>query len=181
MEKAWDECLGLILREIQYLGDFEDDDPDFRAYFEPLKAYVERDDVGAALLKPLLGIDEEAPDPDDLRFGWEYLDDAPEMPEGFSWGRIAERYRKSLRAERILSPELQKQFNAKNLDRIAELLQGQFGVQPEADERRYAERMREKYRILDLSAMLPPTSDQRGDMLLRKAFVPQKVREDPRR
>ncbi|MEM7588108.1 MAG: NACHT domain-containing protein, partial [Acidobacteriota bacterium] len=179
MSKAWEECLALILKEIQYLGDFEDDDPDFQAYFEPLKAYIERDDVGAALLKPLLEVDDEAPDPDDLRFGWDYLDNTRDMPDGFSWTRIADRYRKSLKNQRILSDELRQKLDSENLERIGRILEGHLGILPESDERRYAERMREKYRVLDLSAMLPPTSDQRGGVTLRKAFVPQKVRENP--
>ena len=179
MEKAWLACIDLILREVRYLGDFEDDDPDFKAYFKPLKGYIDQPTVGSELLKPLLALDDAAPEPAELRFGWDYLDDAPEMPDGFSWVRIAERYRKSLRDQRILSADLREQLNTEALESIRGLLQGGIGVQPEADERRYGERMREKYRVLDLSAMLPPTGDQRRDVLLRHAFVPQKVRENP--
>ncbi len=179
MERAWTACVDLILREVRYLGDYEDADPDFRAFFGPLRAYLGQDVVGSELLRPLLALDEEAPDPTVLAFGWNYLEAAPDLPEGFSWARIAERYRKSLTTERILSPDLRDQLAGQNLERIHRLLEGHAGVQPEADEARYAERMREKYRVLDLSAMLPPTADERGEMLLRHAFVPQNLRYDP--
>ncbi len=178
-ESAWMECLDLIGREIQYLGDYEDADPDFKAFFGPLQEYVKQDIIASELLRPLLELDDEAPAAGVLRFGWAYLEDAPDLPEGFSWARIAERYRKSLATGQIFADELRPKLDAKNLARIAKILEGHLGVQPEADEARYAERMREMYRVLDLSAMLPPTADDRGQILLRNAFVPQKLREDP--
>ena len=184
MERAWASVLELVLDNVRVLGDFDpeelEDDDGFKAYGQALARLLDDHVVGAELLKPLLELDDDAPDAAVLADAWERVG-GPAMPRGFSWTAVTDAYRKRLEKRRVLTPELHDQLNAENLARVRELLEASAGVQPHGDEARYARRMREKYRVLDLSAMRPPTADDAGDVLLRDAFMPQKLRGSRRR
>ena len=65
------------------------------------------------------------------------------------------------------------------LAEIRDAQKEQVGVRIVVSETRYAARMREKYQVLDLTALQTPTVDSPGQLHLRKVFLPQDVREDP--
>ena len=176
MENAYGACFEIILRTLLGLG-FDPDD--FKPYEKAVRRFLDDETVAEELLKPAIDIqDRLSPDAEVLKDAWSRLE-CPELPEGFSWPNVVSGYRLQLNKEKIASATLREEFSAANLLDIREEMRKIAGVQPEADVVRYGQRMRQKYRVLDLSALQSPTVDEPGRILVRDAFVPQNVREDP--
>ena len=53
MERAWAACVELILVNVKALGDYEEDDPEFKACAQALTKLLDDDAVGRELLLPL--------------------------------------------------------------------------------------------------------------------------------
>lgn len=174
MVKALEGFSRIIETYLQALGYFDDD---LETWLPGIKALIDDPVVADELWSPLVGEDKDnSPNVEVLQDTWTRLMAEP-MPKEFKWEGVAASYRMQVERQRIIDKDLRPQLNIEELVRLRKAVQG---AAPTGDVHRYAARMRTKYRILDLTNFISPTEDQpnRG-MLLREAFVPQLVREDP--
>ena len=180
VEEALERAYGYwIEATLAYLKGLGYEQEDLEAYKDSFARLLEDDALGDELAKPLLHGD-----------GWKGLDvltfeeawrrNACEpLPETFQWPVALSAFRRHVQKQRVVTPELQATLNAENLQALLEEVRRQGGVRPEGNERRYAERMRQKYRILDLTALAPATTDETGPLQLREVFLAPDVRENP--
>ncbi len=99
------------------------------------------------------------------------------MPEAFRWESVAAAYRRQIERQRIVDGSLRSQLQ---LELLRQMRDDARGARPKGDLARYAARMRTKFRMLDLGHFISPTVDEpRRGLLLREAFIQQRVREDP--
>ncbi|MCP4657429.1 MAG: NACHT domain-containing protein, partial [bacterium] len=176
MERAYAAWFEMILANVKSLGYDEDD---LKAFEAAGKKLIDDKAVADELLKPVFdSADRTSPEIAILRDAWRRLD-CPELPDGFRWQNVTGGYRRQVERQKVLSADLRPQLTAETLAEIREALVTIAGVRPQASEARYADRMRQKYRVLDLTALQSPTVDEPGLILLRDAFLPQRVREDP--
>ncbi|HEX3527645.1 MAG TPA: NACHT domain-containing protein [Thermoanaerobaculia bacterium] len=176
LERAYGYWIEATLGYLKALG-YEEED--LEAYKESFSRLLEDSTLGEELAKPLLhgdgwqGLDALAFDE-----AWKRSSCAP-LPETFQWSVALSAFRRHVQKQRVLTPELQAALNAENLQAILDEIRQQSGVRSEGNERRYAERMRLKYHILDLAALAPATYDDTGNLQLREVFLAPDVRENP--
>lgn len=174
MVQAFEGFGNVFFANIRSLG-FADDE--LEPWGPGLKALIEDPTVADELWRPLIdGEATAAPDVDVLRETWLRLD-GEDLPEGFRWESVAAAYRRQVENQRIVDDTLRPMLQ---VDVLRQLRNEARGAQPKGDLARYAARMRTKYKVLDLSHFVSPTVDEpRRGLLLREAFVPQQVRDDP--
>ncbi|HEY0781567.1 MAG TPA: HEAT repeat domain-containing protein [Thermoanaerobaculia bacterium] len=158
-------------------------DDEVEAYAESMKRFLEDDGVGTALAEAVLQLDDgAAPEVGLFRAAWKRLG-GKALPAEFRWETAVSTYGKLLQKEKFRVPALREIATAEMHAAIRDELRAirrQGGVHLETDAWRYAERMKTKYRALDLASISPPTGDEGGGlMFVRDAFIPQDVRENP--
>jgi hypothetical protein len=159
------------------------DEEEVRTHADSFERFLDDDAVGEALAQAVLQLEDgDAPEVGLFRAAWKRLEGTA-LPDGFRWDGAIKAYGKLLEKEKFKVPTLREiasaEMTAQVLGEIRELRR-QAGVRPETDEVRYAERMKTKYRALDLASLAPPTGEEGGGLvLLRDAFTPQDVRENP--
>ena len=176
MERA---CGGWIETVLKNLGGLGYDPEDLAEYKDSFERVLNDEEIGQELVRPLLeGGDWKGPDVALFQDTWARLGCKP-LPKEFQWPIALDAFKRQVEKQRILTPELREQLNAMNLIAIREELEQLRGVRPEANERRYAARMRQRYRVLDLAAIAPPAEERPLDIQLRDVFLPQDMRENP--
>ena len=180
VEEALERAYGYwIEATLGYLKGLGYEEEDLETYKESFAQLLEDSALGEELTKPLLHGD-----------GWKGLDvltfeeawrrnSCEPLPETFQWSVALSAFRRHVQKQRVVTPELQATLNAESLQALLEELRRQGGVRAEGNERRYAERMRQKYRILDLTALAPATADETGPLQLREVFLAPDIRENP--
>jgi len=164
---------------LKYLGGLGYDPEDLAEYRESFEKFLEDEEVGAELVKPVMdGESWQGAEVAVFQGRWQALGLKP-FPEGFQWPAALSGYRRLVQKQRERDPELREVLNAETLQAIRKELRRQGGVRPQGNEQRYAERMKEKYRVVDLSALAPATAEEGGSLRLRDVFIPQDVRENP--
>ena len=175
-ERAYGGWIEAVLKNLDGLGYDAEDLEEYKGSFERI---LNDEEVGQELARPLLeGGDWKGPDVALFQDAWARLGCKP-LPKGFQWPTALDAFKRQVEKQRVLTPELREQLNATNLIAIREELEQLRGVRPEANERRYAARMRQRYRVLDLAAIAPPAEERPLDIQLRDVFLPQDVRENP--
>ncbi|KXJ04834.1 hypothetical protein AC249_AIPGENE9178, partial [Exaiptasia diaphana] len=174
MVQAFEGFARVVFSNIESLGYDEDE---LERWAPGIAALIEDSTVADELWLPLINAESTAPDIDVLRETWIRLGEIP-MPEGFRWEAVSVSYRRRVERRRIVDEKLRPQLQVELLRQLRDEVRG---AQPKGDLARYAARMRTKYRVLDLSDFVNPTvmDEPRRGLLLREAFVPQRVREDP--
>jgi hypothetical protein len=178
---AMEEWLVELIDTFHYLGF---DEPEIRAFFAPYQEALPRflidEEVADALLKPFtMG------EVDRLRFDHAILVERwqasgfPALPEEFPAQAACRRYLKRLNDKRIVTPELRDLLRTQMECTRTEVLRDLRGHWPDFDLDQYRERVRDRYRIIDLSALTPPERTDPDDtgIRLRDIFVGQDVRE----
>lgn len=183
-QKAYALWFEWMLRNVQTTLGFEgeelaDEKELADEYAEAAERLLDDETVFHELLKPVRDSDDK-PDLDVLRDAWR-RHGCPPLPldEGFSWTAALTAYLRQVEKQKIGHDSLRDQLVAEMLAESLRVQKELLGVRTRVDERRYAARMREKYRVLDLTALQSPTVDDPGELHLRKVFLPQDVREDP--
>jgi HEAT repeats/NACHT domain len=174
IERATGYCLDSIVASLKGHGY---DDEDLAVYKPGLEALIQDEAVAREIERPLLEADWTEPDPAVFREAWSRLEARP-LPSEFQWPQALQGFKRQVAKERVVPPDLREQLKALDLAAIREGLRVVAGVQPAYDRQRYAARMREKYREVELSAVERP-GDEPNRLLLVQVFLPQDVREDP--
>lgn len=177
-----DRCLRewLATGVIELMQEYEDIsqcEAFLRAFSGPLETFLGDSEAREQLLGPLHNADGLAPDAGVLRARWAALG-LPELPEAFSLTVIGEKYARRVRRASLVDPELRQRVLALRAEEQTGYLRALRGVWPDFDLEVYAERMRTRYRVLDLSALAPPERDDAYSAAvgLRDVFVPPRVR-----
>lgn len=180
VNSAFDVWIFAIIKNLEAQG-FENSEllQFFELYKKDIKMFLEDSKVADELLKPFsvasakYKIDHKL-----LMQRWKALD-LQKLPEEFHAASVCSAYLRRLKKERILIPELRKLFSAQLAQDRTNYLESIRGVWPNFDLDNYAERVKTRYRVLDLSALTPPSRDDvdDGSILLKKVFVPQMVRK----
>ncbi len=176
MERAYGGWIEAVLKNLEGLGYDSEDLADYKEFFLRV---LNDEEVGQELARPLLdGGDWRGPEVALFQDAWARLGCKP-LPKRFQWPVALEAFERQVQKQRVFTPELREQLNTTNLMGIREELRRLRGARPEANERRYASRMRQRYRVLDLAALAPPAEERLLDIQLRDVFLPQDVRENP--
>jgi hypothetical protein len=158
--------------EDQALRDF------FHHYNHDLERYVKDEPVAEELLKPLsdTGIHYQL-NSELLQQRWQELD-LQALPEDFDTQEICKLYVKRVQKQSIVSPDLRSLYLAQLSQDSANYLQALRGAWPDFDLDQYKNRLTERYKVLDLSALTPPTRDDNDTrLMLQDVFMPQTVKE----
>ncbi|MCP3897390.1 hypothetical protein, partial [Moraxella sp.] len=101
------------------------------------------------------------------------------LPEEFNVASVSSSYLRRVKKAGIVTSELRELFLAQLAQDRTHYLESIRGVWPDFDLDNYAERVKTRYQVLDLSALTPPSRDDVDDgrILLRDVFVPQMVRK----
>ncbi len=176
IERAYALWVDMFLANVRSEGVDADELEDFGKALERLLR--DDDEFRTELARPLFDLNNgDLPDLDALRQAWKRVD-GPALDD-FAWQAAAKAYRRQLQKQQLLDPELCQRLTAQFTARAATAAERLVGVYPEANIRKYADRMRKKYNVLELSHITPATADEPGKINLRDAFIAQDVREDP--
>jgi energy-coupling factor transporter ATP-binding protein EcfA2 len=181
VNRAFDVWIFAIIKNLQVQ---EYDDKELLQFFElyqkDIEKFLQEKKVADELLKPFsVDSTEYKIDHKLLMQRWKALD-LRELPEEFYVASVCSAYLRRLKNERIVTDELRPLFLAQLAQDKANYLQSIRGVWPDFDLDNYAERVKKRYKVLDLSALTPPSRDDvdDGSILLKDVFVPQMVREN---
>ena len=176
LEEAYAACVDLLVANLKAWGC---SDGDLREYRESLQTFVKDEKVAAELFQCVQDPNNDAlPSPAALADRWITLGCRP-LPEEGIWNLMAAAFRRRSRQRAFLSPPLRDALNARNVERIRELLEQQAGVPHQACPDLYAQQMRRRYAPVDLANLTPSYADDPGSLVIRDVFVGQTVREDP--
>ncbi|HEY8157905.1 MAG TPA: HEAT repeat domain-containing protein [Methylobacter sp.] len=158
--------------EDQALWDF------FQHYNHDLERYVKDEQVAEELLKPLSDTGSQYQlNSVLLQQRWQELD-LQALPEDFDIQEICKLYVKRVQRQSIVSPDLRSLYLAQLSQDSANYLQALRGAWPDFDLDQYKARLTERYKVLDLSALTPPTRDDNDTrLMLQDVFMPQTVKE----
>jgi predicted NACHT family NTPase len=181
IKSAFEEWIIAILKNLQAQ---EYEDSDLRQFFEDYKKAIETflndPEVVEELLKPFFATTTDYRiDSQLLVRRWTALN-LRQLPEEFEAASVSRAYLRRVKNAGIVTPELRKLFLAQLAQQQTNLLESIRGVWQNFDLDKYAERVETRYRVLDLSALTPPSRDdveEDGGLLLKDVFVPQMVRE----
>jgi hypothetical protein len=177
LKRAYGACMESILGFLKSQGYDEADLASYKPSFEVL---LEDEGVGREIDRAIDGAaDWPGPDAEVFRQAWERVKGL-RLPPEFQWSQALQAFKKQVERHKVIPPELKDKLPALQRDRLLQEVRLQGGVRPAYDLRRYAARMREKYRSVDLSAMeRPGQAGESGALALLQVFLPQDVREDP--
>lgn len=133
-----------------------------------------RETIAALLKEPHLL------DPAVLAQAWQQVQDAPALPEDFSWQRISKRFSRKAGEIRDSIPELKAVFAQNAAVKADEALASSIGPQPDFDLDVYAKALLAWFGNLKLDCMDPLWIDPKLKAVpqLWNVFVPQSVREN---
>jgi len=158
--------------EDQALRDF------FQHYNHDLERYVKDEQVVEELLKPLSETSSHYQlNSELLQKHWQELS-LQALPEDFDIQEICNLYVKRIQKQSIVSPDLRCLYLAQLNQDSTNYLQALRGAWPDFDLDQYKTRLTERYKVLDLSALTPPTRDDNDTrLMLQDVFMPQTVKE----
>jgi hypothetical protein len=168
--KALKEFLQLMEQE---LIDTKCREEQIREYIQPLKQFVLREDVKAALGRAFQ-LECRSIDTSILSQAWQDLT-APSLPEDFCWELVGKRYVRAIKEIINESEKLQSIYAAQAAIATTEGIRDLVGITPEFDLRKYAEGLREQYGNLRIESLDTDMVDCK--LKLEGIFVPQNVRE----
>jgi len=175
--EEWLTAILNVLKAQEYL------DEDLRQFFEnykvDLEIFLQDTEVAEELLKPFsASTTQYRIDSKLLVRRWTALK-LRELPEEFDAASVSRAYLRRVKNAGIVTSELRELFLAQLSQEQTHYLESIRGVWPDFDLNNYAERIKTRYRVLDLSALTPPSRDDVDDgrILLKDIFVPQMVRE----
>ncbi len=174
------EAFGKALKEFLDLFEQELEDADYqegqiRLYIDPLKAFIERENIttilGSAFEPDRVSLNTEV-----LAETWRAMNPSPYLPPNFNWENVAKRYRNKVKNIIQNSDKLRPIFLARTEENIARNTSNLAGIAPDYDLKKYAEALQETYGNLRLES-LNETGVYYNELKLWKIFVPQNVRE----
>jgi translation elongation factor EF-Tu-like GTPase len=175
LERAAGAWIEAVLKNLAALGYDAGELEPFKSCFGRL---LDDEEVGRELSRPLLDGEEwTGADVQLFQDAWVRLGCQP-LPAEFRWLVAIGAFERQLRKQQLLTPELRDLLNAGHLAAIRVELGRLVGARPEANERRYAARMREKYGDLRLAAFAP-AEEEVPALQVQDLFLPQDVRENP--
>jgi energy-coupling factor transporter ATP-binding protein EcfA2 len=180
IKRAFEEWIIAILKNLQ-AQEYEDNDlrQFFKDYKKAIETFLNDPEVVEELLKPFFATTTDYKiDNQLLVWRWTALK-LPELPEEFEAASVSRAYLRRVKNAGIVTPELRELFLTQLAQQRTHYLESIRGVWPDFDLDNYAERVETRYRVLDLSALMPPSRDnvEDGHLLLKDVFVPQMVRK----
>jgi HEAT repeats/NACHT domain len=169
--KALKEFLQLMEQELINANCREEQ---IREYIQPLKQFVQREDV-AATLGRAFELECRSIDTPIITQAWQDLT-APSLPEGFSWEFVSQSYIRAVKKIINESEKLRSIHAVQAQIATAEGIRDLVGITPEFDLRKYAEGLLEQYGTVKLDS-LDTTGVYYRELKLWKVFIPQHVRE----
>jgi predicted NACHT family NTPase len=169
--KALKEFLQLIEQELVNVNCRAEQ---IREYIEPLKQFVRREDVAAAL-GTAFELNCKSIDTRILDRAWQEIT-SPSLPEDFDWDLVSKLYVRSIKKIVTDSEKLRSIHAVQAQISTAEGIRELAGIAPEFNLRTYAEGLQEQYGTVKLDS-LDTTGVYYSDLKLWKIFIPQNVRE----
>ena len=177
---AFEEWFIAIFNNLQ-AQEYEESDLQqfYKNYKEDIEKFLQDAEVAEALLKPFFAntthyqIDSKL-----LVRRWAALELRP-LPEEFDVASVSRAYLRRIKKAGIVTAELRELFLAQLAQDRTNHLEAIRGVWADIDLDNYAERVKIRYKVLDLSALTPPSRDDvdDGGILLKDVFVPQMAKE----
>ncbi|WP_069470620.1 NACHT domain-containing protein [Candidatus Marithrix sp. Canyon 246] len=179
ISNAFEEWITAILKNLQ-AQEYEDSELQqfFANYKQDIEIFLKDSDVVNELLKPFSATTTEYKiDHKLLMQRWAALK-LRELPEEFDAASVSRAYLRRVKKAGIVTSELRELFLAQLAQEQTDHLKSIRGVWPDFDLDNYAKRVKTRYKVLDLSALTPPSRDDvdDGSILLKDVFVPQMVR-----
>ncbi|XOF34932.1 MAG: hypothetical protein ACL93V_06480 [Candidatus Electrothrix sp. YB6] len=178
-KKPLTKAIGLAVKEL--LKQLEDElldaveTEEVRELEDVVAAFLEQPSVqqaiGALFLEPGYHLD-----PAVFAKAWAATEDAPALPEDFSWKRISKRFSRTVEVIREDSAELRETFARLRSAKDSEALREMRGLPPEFDLDKYAEALVERFASLSLDS-LDTDGAAYNAVRLWNVFVPQSIRE----
>jgi hypothetical protein len=152
----------------------------FTEYKEAFKIFLKDAEVAEELLQPF-SVSSTAQYQIDSKLlvrRWAALE-LRQLPKEFDVASVSRAYLRRLKKVGIVTAELRELFLAQLAQDRTNHLEAIRGVWADFDLDNYAERAKIRYKVLDLSALTPPSRDDvdDGGILLKDVFVPQMARE----
>jgi HEAT repeats/NACHT domain len=169
--KALKEFLQLMEQELVNANCREEQ---IREYIEPLKQFVRREDVAAAL-GTAFELNCKSLDTRILDRAWAEIT-SPSLPEDFDWELVSKLYIRAIKKIVTESEKLRSIHTAQAQIETASSIKDLVGIPPEFNLRTYAEGLQEQYGTVKLES-LDTTGVYYSDLKLWKIFIPQNVRE----
>jgi HEAT repeats/NACHT domain len=169
--KALKEFLQLMEQELVNVHCQEEQ---IREYIEPLKQFVRREAVMAAL-GTAFELNCKSIDTRILDRSWAEIT-SPSLPEDFDWELVSKLYVRAIKKIINESEKLRSIHTAQAQIVTAEGIRNLAGIAPEFNLRTYAEGLQEQYGTVKLES-LDTTGVYYSDLKLWKIFIPQNVRE----
>jgi energy-coupling factor transporter ATP-binding protein EcfA2 len=181
INNAFEHWIITILHILQAQG-YEDSDlrQFFLNYKEDIEIFLKDSEVVNELLKPFSATTTKYKINHKLLMQrWAALK-LRELPEEFDAASVSRGYLRRVKNAGIVTDELRPLFSAQLAQDRTDYLESIRGVWPDFELDNYAERVKTRYKVLDLSALTPPSRDDVDDasILLKDVFVPQMVRQD---
>ncbi|RKZ62662.1 MAG: hypothetical protein DRR08_05450 [Candidatus Parabeggiatoa sp. nov. 2] len=178
IHEAFEEWLETLFYSLQLQG-YGDEELRmfFQERYQEIEIFINDPEVSEELLKPFLSITTKYQiDSDLLAQRWQELQLLP-LPEDFDTASVNRAYLQRLKKAGIVTTELRHLFSAQPSQEQTNYLEAIRDVWPDFDLDNYAERIKTRYRVLDLSVLTPPTRDDReaAPILLKAVFMPQWV------
>jgi len=174
------KATGAALQELLQLIESELLDADLsadeaREFTPSIKAFLVQPDfeeaLGTLFLEPTYRLE-----PGLLATAWQRTVPENELPDDFSWPRIAKRFTREVAKIRLSSPELESTFTSLATAQSADTLSELAGLPPDFDLDTYREALVERYGNLNFESMDTSGANYSG-VRLWSVFVPQTVRE----
>ena len=176
MQRAFETCCEILLRNIETFGVRRNELPQYR---ESLEAFIEDDDVAEELFRSIKDPnDQTAPSHEILAKRWRSVN-GRQLPSDQLWLVTALAYRNQAKEESFPDERLRKILTARNVDRLLKEVLRQGGVKVQVRRDKYSQRMQTKFSPVDLANLMPAYADDPGRMVIRDVFVAQSVRENP--
>ena len=144
-------------------------------YREPLKTWLRDKQVTDELLRPFVEVNPPKKlNSALLQARWNALN-VQELPEDWDMDFVCRTYLKRLAQERVVTPELRNLLTTQLHYQSTLALQAIRGVWHDFNVDQYAERVKKKYHVLDLSATATHRDDNDA-IPLKSVFIPQSVK-----
>ncbi|MBK9315531.1 MAG: NACHT domain-containing protein [Acidobacteria bacterium] len=177
---AFQRILGKALRELLQLVQDELLDcgvpeTDLKNWIVTLKSFIQSEGVQKAI-RFAFNKSDSGIDPLLFVQSWKSLSDAQNLPEDFSWSRIAKRFSRSVRKLREEDDELREIMKAQSVAETAQSVQQLAGLAPDFDLEKYRQALLERYANLHFET-LDTTGAYYSGIKLWSVFVLQSVRD----
>jgi predicted NACHT family NTPase/HEAT repeat protein len=149
----------------------------FQERYQELEIFLTDPKVSEELLKPFLSKTTKYQiDSKRLAQRWQELQLLP-LPEDIDTASVNRAYLQRLKKAGIVTPKLRRLFSTQPSQEQTNYLETLRAIWPDFDLDNYAERIKTRYQVLDLSVLTPPTPDNRKAALLKAVFIPQWVKK----